>query len=124
MRPNQRPLSLTLAISLGAGLHFGCMLERYVLIRLSSDSSGPEEKAEWASKAMSVFPTIDGVSEFRVAKALAETTGEPWHLAFTISFEDLQAHERYMACTKHAAFDSELAMSLDDIQSFLLERHE
>lgn len=100
------------------------MLERYVLLRLSSDSSGPEELSAWASKAQSAFPLMDGVAEFRVARETAKTTGGPWHLAFTICFEDHEAHDRYMRCAKHAEFDAELAMSLDDLQSFLLTRHQ
>jgi hypothetical protein len=99
------------------------MLERYVLLRLSSDSAGPEELSAWASKALSAFPLMDGVAEFRVARETANTGSGPWHLAFTVCFEDNAAHDRYMRCAKHAEFDAELAMSLEDIQSFLLARH-
>lgn len=104
-------------------LHSRHMLERYVLLKLASDCATRTELDDLAEKASSTFPTMDGVCEFRVAKQNQSAGSSPWHLAFTISFADSAAHERYMRCPIHRDFDGELAMILEDIQSFLLERH-
>ena len=98
------------------------MIERYVLIKLASDCASESEVTALADDALRAFPTMAGVAEFRVARQRDTVGPSPWHLAFTIGFADGNAHEQYLACPIHADFDGNLAMSLEDLQSFVLER--